>query len=53
MDLLHGHGSVDDHLEDEEVRFTIEVKEEIKEVAQGMEFGIGKYFCHLYCLQCF
>ena len=29
MDLLHGHGSVDDHLEDEEVWFTIEVKEEM------------------------
>ena len=29
MDLLHGHGSVNDHLEDEEVWFTIEVKEEM------------------------
>ena len=40
------HRSVDDHLhleDDEEVRFTIEVKEEINEVVQGMRFGIGKW----------
>ena len=48
-----GHRSADDHLEDnEEVQFTIEVKEEITEGLQGTVFGIGKWYCQLYCSQC-
>ena len=43
VNIPHGHRSVDNHLdEDEEVRFTIKVKEEITEGVQGMGLGIGE-----------
>ena len=45
VNVPHGHRSVDDYLEDdEEVRFTIEVKEETTERVQETGFGIGKWY---------